>query len=104
VRRSVLNFGLAGDVREGVLVLDVTDLTRAIRDAILTSSRASCPRPLEIQDPDRGRQLDHHNVIASRFTPALGAAVPLELLVAPTSISRPEKCGITDLIAPPRVA
>src|SRR5690349_16293343 len=58
VRRSVLNFGLpalSGNVASSV---DVTDLARAIRDAILTFEPRILPDTLELQTMVSAGELD----------------------------------------------
>src|SRR6476661_6650431 len=49
VRRSVLNFGLPAMSGKAVSSLDVTDLTRAVREAILTFEPRILPHTLEIK-------------------------------------------------------
>jgi type VI secretion system protein ImpF len=63
VRRSVLNFGLPAMSGKAVSSLDVTDLTRAVREAILTFEPRILPHTLEIKTLLDAGTLDHHNVI-----------------------------------------
>jgi type VI secretion system protein ImpF len=96
VRRSVLNFGLPAMSGKVSSSLDVTDLTRAIREAILT---------FEIRTLLEAGSLDHHNVIGVEIHGQLWAQpVPLEFLVRTDFDLETGKVRITDLISPPRVA
>ena len=75
VRRSVLNFGLPAMSGKTASSFDVTDLTRAIREAILTFEPRILPASLEIKALHRGRcarSLQRDRCRDSR--PALGAA------------------------------
>jgi type VI secretion system protein ImpF len=82
VRRSVLNFGLPALSGTEASSLDIGDLARAIRDAILTFEPRILPATLEIKTLLEAGQLDHHNVIGVEIRAHLWAQpVPLEFLV-----------------------
>jgi type VI secretion system protein ImpF len=105
VRQSVLNFGLPAMSGKVASSLDVTDLTRAIRDAILTFEPRILPSTLEIKTLLEAGELDHHNVIGVEIHGQLWAQpVPLEFLVRTDFDLETGKVRITDLISPPRVA
>jgi type VI secretion system protein ImpF len=105
VRRSVLNFGLPAMSGKAVSGLDVTDLTRAVREAILTFEPRILPHTLEIRTLLDAGTLDHHNVIGVEIHGQLWAQpVPLEFLVRTDFDLETGKVRITDLISPQRVA
>jgi type VI secretion system protein ImpF len=105
VRRSVLNFGLPAMSGKVSSSLDVTDLTRAIREAILTFEPRILPSTLEIKTLIEAGNLDHHNVIGVEIHGQLWAQpVPLEFLVRTDFDLETGKVRVTDLISPPRVA
>src|SRR6476646_548708 len=82
VRRSVLNFGLPAMSGKTASSLDVTDLTRAMREAILTFEPRILPETLEIRTLLEGGDLDHHNVIGVQIHGQLWAEpVPMDFLV-----------------------
>jgi type VI secretion system protein ImpF len=105
VRRSVLNFGLPAMSGKTATSLDVTDLTRALRDAILAFEPRILPGTLEIKTLLEAGQLDHHNVIGVEIHGQLWAQpVPLEFLVRTDFDLETGKVRITDLVSPARVA
>jgi type VI secretion system protein ImpF len=105
VRRSVLNFGLPAMSGKAASSLDVTDLTRAVRDAILNFEPRILPSTLEIKTLLEAGELDHHNVIGVEIHGQLWAQpVPLEFLVRTDFDLETGKVRITDLISPPRAA
>jgi type VI secretion system protein ImpF len=105
VRRSVLNFGLPAMSGKAVSSLDVTDLTRAVREAILTFEPRILPHTLEIKTLLDAGTLDHHNVVGVEIHGQLWAQpVPLEFLVRTDFDLETGKVRITDLISPQRVA
>jgi type VI secretion system protein ImpF len=104
VRRSVLNFGLPALSGSTASSLDVTDLARAVREAILTFEPRILPGTLEIRTVLEAGALDHHNVIGVEIHGELWAQpVPLEFLVRTEFDLETGKVQIADL-APPRVA
>jgi type VI secretion system protein ImpF len=105
VRRSVLNFGLPALSGRAASSLDVTDLTRAIREAILTFEPRILPATLDIKTLLEAGELDHHNVIGVEIHGQLWAQpVPLEFLVRTDFDLETGKVRITDLISAARVA
>jgi len=104
-RLSVLNFGLPAMSGKVASSFDVTDLTRAIREAILTYEPRILPSTLEIKTLLEGGDLDHHNVIGVEIHGQLWAQpVPLEFLVRTDFDLETGRVRITDLVTPPRVA
>jgi type VI secretion system protein ImpF len=104
VRRSVLNFGLPAMSGTLASTLDVTDLARSIRDAIVTFEPRILPDTLEIKTLLNEGDLDHHNVIGVEIHGQLWAQpVPLEFLVRTDFDLETGKVRITDLISTPRV-
>jgi type VI secretion system protein ImpF len=105
VRSSVVNFGLPAMSGEVASSLDITDLTRAIRDAILTYEPRIIASTLAIETLLEGGDLEHHNVIGVKIHGQLWAQpVPLEFLVRTDFDLETGSVRITDLVAPPRVA
>ena len=105
VRTSVVNFGLPAMSGQVASSLDITDLTRAIREAILTFEPRILASTLAIETLLEGGDLDHHNVIGVRIHGQLWAQpVPLEFLVRTDFDLETGSVRITDLISPPRVA
>jgi type VI secretion system protein ImpF len=104
VRRSVLNFGLPALSGRTASSLDVTDLARAVREAILTFEPRILPASLEIKTLVEAGELDHHNVIGIEIHGELWAQpVPLEFLVRTEFDLETGKVQIADLV-PQRVA
>jgi len=82
VRRSVLNFGLPSLSGKTASTIDINDLARSIREAIVTYEPRILPATLEIRTTTEGGDLDHHNVIRVDIHGELWAQpVPLEFLV-----------------------
>ena len=105
VRRSVLNFGLPAMSGKAASSFDVTDLIRAIREAILNFEPRILPSTLEIRTLLEAGDLDHHNVLGIEIHGELWAQpVPLEFLVRTDFDLETGKVRITDLISPQRVA
>jgi type VI secretion system protein ImpF len=104
VRKSVLNFGLPALSGNTASSLDVTDLQRAVRDAILTYEPRILADTLEVRTLMDAGDLDHHNVIGVEIHAMLWAQpVPLEFLVRTDFDLETGKVQITDLVSP-RVA
>jgi len=104
VRKSVLNFGLPALSGNTASSLDITDLQRAVRDAILTYEPRILPDTLEVRTLMDAGDLDHHNVIGVEIHAMLWAQpVPLEFLVRTDFDLETGKVQITDLVSP-RVA
>lgn len=99
VRRSVLNFGLPALSGRTASSLDVTDLARAVREAILTFEPRILPATLQIRTLLEGGDLDHHNVIGVEIQGHLWAQpVPLELLVRTEIDLETGKVEMSDLL------
>jgi type VI secretion system protein ImpF len=104
VRRSVLNFGLPALSGQAASSFDVTDLAKAIREAIITFEPRILPSTLQIKTLIESGQLDHHNVIGVEIRAHLWAQpVPLEFLVRTEIDLETGNVHITDLNSP-RVA
>ena len=103
-RRSVINYGLPAFSGTSASTLDVTDLTRAIHQAILHFEPRILPHTLRVKALLTDGQLDHHNVIGVEIEGHLwGQPVPLELLVRTEIDLETGKVEIADLL-PTRVA
>lgn len=104
VRRSVLNFGLPAFSGSTASALDVSDLGRAVHEAILAFEPRILPSTLHVRTVLESGSLDHHNVIGVEIHGELWAEpVPLEFLVRTEFDLETGKVQIADL-APPRVA
>jgi type VI secretion system protein ImpF len=104
VRRSVLNFGLPALSGLTASSLDVRDLARAIREAILAFEPRILPNTLRVSTVLEPGALDHHNVIGIEIRGDLWAQpVPLEFLVRTEFDLETGTVRIADL-APARVA
>ncbi len=104
VRRSVLNFGLPALSGRTATSLDVTDLAKAVREAILMFEPRILPATLQVRTLLEAGELDHHNVIGVEIHGELWAQpVPLEFLVRTEFDLETGKVQVADL-APSRVA
>ncbi len=82
IQRSVLNFGLPALSGRAASSLDITELERTIRQAIVDFEPRILPASLEVKALAVESALDHHNVIGVQIRGELWAQpVPLELLV-----------------------
>jgi type VI secretion system protein ImpF len=82
IRRSVLNFGLPSMSGRPASSFDVTELERAIRQAILDFEPRILPASLQVTALLQENDLDHHNVIGIKIEGHLWSQpVPLELLL-----------------------
>ena len=80
-RRSVINFGLPALSGQTASTLEVPDLERAIRQAILDFEPRILPESLQVRALET-EAMDHHNVIGVQITGQLWAEpLPLELLL-----------------------
>jgi type VI secretion system protein ImpF len=105
VRNSVVNYGLPAMSGQAASSLDIIDLTRSLREAIITFEPRILPNTLEIRTLLEAGELDHHNVIGVEIHGELWSQpVPLEFLVRTDFDLETGKVRITDLISPPRVA
>ena len=101
-RRSVLNFGLPALSGSTASSLDVGDLARAVREAILAFEPRILPASLQIRTVLEAGTLDHHNVIGVEIHGELWAQpMPLEFLVRTEFDLETGKVQIADL-APTR--
>jgi type VI secretion system protein ImpF len=81
-RRSVINYGLPALSGRAATSLDVTELERSIRQAILDYEPRILPATLRVTALLQAHQLDHHNIVGVEIQGQLWAQpVPLELLV-----------------------
>jgi type VI secretion system protein ImpF len=98
VRRSVVNYGLPALSGRTASSLDVGDLARAVREAILTFEPRIVPATLQIRTVLEAGSLDHHNVIGVEIHGELWAQpVPLEFLVRTEFDLETGKVQIADL-------
>jgi type VI secretion system protein ImpF len=105
VRASVLNFGLPALSGVGASSLDVTDLVRAVREAIVNFEPRILPNTLRVRTLLEPGALDHHNVVGMEVYGHLWAQpMPLEFLVRTEFDLETGKVKIADLAAPQRVS
>ena len=104
-QRSVINFGLPALSGRTATTLDVTELARAIKQAILDFEPRILPATLDVRTlMDEAGMLDHHNVIGVEIQGQLWAhPVPIELLVRTEIDLETGRVEIADLV-PQRVA
>lgn len=82
VDQSVLNYGMPCFSGETASSLDITDLERAIRDALARFEPRIIPGTLEVSTEQQENILDLHNVIGVRIAAQIWAQpMPLELLL-----------------------
>ncbi|MCX9156616.1 type VI secretion system baseplate subunit TssE [Niveibacterium sp. 24ML] len=82
VERSVINFGLPAFSGETASTLDVGDLERAIREAILRFEPRILAETLNVEAITQDSVLNWHNVVSVKISAQLWAQpVPLELLL-----------------------
>jgi type VI secretion system protein ImpF len=99
VRRSVVNYGLPALSGRAASSLDVTELERAVRQAILDFEPRILPGTLQVKALVQTTELEHHNVIGLKIEGQLWAQpVPLELLVRTEIDLETGKVEITDLL------
>ena len=99
-RRSVVNFGLPALSGRAASSLDVMDLERAIRQAILDFEPRIRPGSLQVRALVDTNTLEHHNVIGVEIHGELWAQpVPLELLVRTEIDLETGKVEIADLLS-----
>jgi type VI secretion system protein ImpF len=80
-RRSVINFGLPAFSGETATSVDVSDLERGIRQAVLDYEPRILPRTLQVRAIEAG-QFENHNVIGIEISGQLWAQpIPIDLLV-----------------------
>lgn len=97
-RRSVINYGLPTLSGKSATSIDVTDLERVIRQAILDFEPRLLPSTLQVRALLEPATLDHHNVIGVEIRSQLWAQpVPFELLVRTEIDLETGKVEIADL-------
>ena len=102
-RRSVINFGLPALSGQTASTIEVPDLERAIRQAILDFEPRILPASLRVRALETAG-LDHHNVIGVEISGQLWAQpLPLELLVRTEIDLETGQVEVADL-APTRVS
>ena len=102
-RRSVVNFGLPALAGQTASTLEVPDLERAIKQAILDYEPRILPASLRVRALETAG-LDHHNVIGVEISGQLWAQpIPLELLVRTEIDLETGQVEVADL-APSRVS
>jgi type VI secretion system protein ImpF len=100
VRRSVVNFGLPALSGHTASSMDLSDLARAVREAILMFEPRILPSTLQIRTLLDAGELDHHNVIGVEIRGELWAQpVPLEFLVRTEFDLETGKVEVSDLAA-----
>jgi type VI secretion system protein ImpF len=104
VRRSVVNYGLPALSGSTASTLDVIDLTKAIKQAILDFEPRILASTLQVRAVVDAGQLDHHNIIGVEIHGQLWAQpVAIELLVRTEIDLETGKVEIADLL-PARTA
>jgi len=99
VRQSVINFGLPALSGRSANAIDVHDLERSIRDAIVEFEPRILPATLQVRAVIEASALDHHNVIGVEIQGQLWAQpVPLELLVRTEIDLETGKVEMADLL------
>ena len=97
-RQSVINFGLPSLSGRLASSLEVTDLERAIKQAILDFEPRILPATLRVTALVELTELDHHNVIGIEIQGQLWAQpVPLEMLIRTEIDLETGKAKLADL-------
>jgi type VI secretion system protein ImpF len=82
VEDSVVNYGMPAFSGETASSLDITDLERAIREAIIHFEPRLIAETLRVEAVSDSRMMDWHNVVSIQITGQLWAQpVPLELIL-----------------------
>ena len=101
VEGSVLNYGLPPLSGQLASKLDVGDLERAIRDAIVRFEPRILPDTLRVSARETSSVLDTHNVVEFEITGHLWAQpVPLEMLLRTQLDLEAGQVQIEDLLGP----
>jgi type VI secretion system protein ImpF len=101
-RRSVINFGLPALSGQTASSIEVTDLERAVRQAILDFEPRILPATLRVRTLESGN-FDHHNVIGVEISGQLWSQpIPIDLLVRTEIDLESGQVEVADL-APTRV-
>lgn len=102
-RRSVINFGLPALSGQTASTVEIQDLERDLKQAILDFEPRILPETLEVRALVELSDLDHHNVIGIEIHGQLWAQpVPLDLLIRTEIDLETGKVHLADL-APSRV-
>ena len=102
-RRSVINFGLPALSGQTASTVELQDLERDLKQAILDFEPRILPETLEVRALVELSELDHHNVIGIEIRGQLWAQpVPLDLLIRTEIDLETGKVHLADL-APSRV-
>ena len=102
-RRSVINYGLPALSGQTASTVEIQDLERDLRQAILDFEPRILPQTLAVRAIVEISALDHHNVIGIEIHGQLWAQpVPIELLIRTEIDLETGKVQIADL-APSRV-
>jgi type VI secretion system protein ImpF len=100
-RRSVINFGLPCLSGQTASTLEIADLERGIRQAILDFEPRILAATLRVKALVELSALDHHNVIGVEIQGQLWSQpVPIELLIRTEIDLETGKVQIADLAAP----
>ena len=103
-RRSVVNFGLPAHSGQTASTLDIQDVERDLKQAILDFEPRILPETIEVKAIADVNQLDRHNIIGIQIRGQLWAQpVPLEMLIRTEIDLETGKVNIADL-APTRVS
>lgn len=98
-RASVINFGLPALSGRGASSIDVLDLARGVREAIVNFEPRILPGSLRVTTLVEPGQLDHHNLIGVQIHGELWAQpVPLEFLVRTEFDLETGRVHIDDLV------
>jgi len=102
-RRSVINFGLPSLSGKTASSIELTDLERAIRQAILDFEPRILPASLRVRTLETGR-FEHHNVIGVEISGQLWAQpISIDLLIRTEVDLETGQVEVADL-APVRVS
>ncbi|MGB7218846.1 MAG: type VI secretion system baseplate subunit TssE [Vicinamibacterales bacterium] len=102
-RKSVVNFGLPALSGQTASSLEIGDLERAVRQAILDFEPRILPNTLEVRALVELSELDHHNVIGVEIRGQLWAQpVAIDLLIRTEIDLESGKVQMAD-VAPARV-
>lgn len=99
-RRSVINFGLPPLAGATASTVEITDLERGIRQAILDFEPRILPSSLQVRALDAGR-LEHHNLIGVEISGQLWAyPVSIDLLLRTEIDLETGQVEVADLATP----
>jgi len=99
VRRSVVNFGLPALSGKAATSLEIVELERSIRQAILDFEPRILPASLEVKAIVHDNEISRHNVVGIQINGHLWAQpVPLDLLLRTEIDLETGKVEIQDLV------